>query len=111
MRAAELIGCDVYDSAGAHVGHVHDLRLEATGTPGSPEWHCYLTGLTCGKNAIGHRLGYGTGDMAGPWPLKTLFGWRRRRGNLDIDWSDVAEFSRPTITLRITRHQLEEGQR
>lgn len=34
MRASDLIGCDVYDADGAHLGKVHDLRFEADGASG-----------------------------------------------------------------------------
>jgi sporulation protein YlmC with PRC-barrel domain len=107
MKATELIGCDVYDSRGEHLGHVHDLRFEADGEPG-PTWQCRLTGLACGRSSIGHRLGYGTGDMAGPWPISVLF--RRRHGRrLEIDWRAVERVERPTITLRATRAELERN--
>jgi hypothetical protein len=105
MRATELIGCDVYDSRGKHLGHVHDLRFEADGVPGA-SWQCRLTGLSCGRSSIGHRLGYGTGDMAGPWPISTLFTrWTGRR--LEIDWKHVASFDRPRIELNIAQDQIE----
>jgi sporulation protein YlmC with PRC-barrel domain len=108
MKATELIGCDVYDVHGQHLGHVHDLRFESEGTPGNPGWRCVLTGLACGKISIGHRLGYGTGDMAGPWPLNIIFG-RRRRRSLEIDWDNVDAVDRPRITLRISRSDLEQS--
>jgi len=34
MGASDLIGCDVYDGDGAHLGKVHDLRFEADGASG-----------------------------------------------------------------------------
>jgi PRC-barrel domain protein len=109
MRATDLIGCVVRDSDGVHLGHVHDLRFESAGKPGGA-WHCRLTGFSCGRTSVGHRLGYGTGDMAGPWPISALFTrWKARR--LEIDWSDVANFERPTVALRVTREQLVGGER
>jgi sporulation protein YlmC with PRC-barrel domain len=107
MKANELIGCDVYDSRGEHLGHVHDLRFEADGEPG-PYWRCRLTGFACGRSSIGHRLGYGTGDMAGPWPISALFR-KRHAHRLEIDWSAVERVERPTITLRVTRADLERS--
>jgi hypothetical protein len=109
MRATDLIGCDVYDSLGEHLGHVHDLRFEAEGTPGT-SWRCRLTGFSCGRSSIGHRLGYGTGDMAGPWPISALFTrWTGRR--LEIDWNDVASFDRPTIVLHRSRDHIHGARR
>jgi sporulation protein YlmC with PRC-barrel domain len=108
MRATELIGCDVYDVHGEHLGHVHDLRFESKGEPGSSTWRCVLTGVACGKTSVGHRFGYGTGDMAGPWPLNIIF-VRRRRRSLEIDWNDIDELNRPTITLRVSRGDIEQS--
>jgi hypothetical protein len=109
MRATELLGCDVYDSDGEHLGHVHDLRFEASGRPG-PSWHCRLTGFSCGPSSIGHRLGYGGGDMAGPWPISAMFTrWTARRR--EIDWTDVVSFHRPRIVLQITRAQIDGARR
>jgi hypothetical protein len=110
MRATDLLGCDVYAADGEHLGHIHDLRFETTGRLGTSTWRCRLTGFACGKTSLGHRLGYGTGDMAGPWPLSAIFA-RRGRRSLEINWSDVAELRRPTITLTVTRDQLGPGGR
>jgi hypothetical protein len=107
MRASDLIGCDVYDADGAQLGKVHDLRFEADGRPGTAAWRCRLTAVVCGRTAIGHRLGYGTGDMRGPWPLSVVFTHRRQRCQ-EIAWSDVAHFDRPRITLS-TRSRQQSG--
>jgi hypothetical protein len=109
MKAAELVGCAVYDADGALVGHVHDLKFVCTGRPGSPGWSCRLAGLSCGTVGVGHRLGYGTGDMAGPWPLGPVFRWLRRHSVI-VDWGDIAECRPPTITLRLSRSELRQDQ-
>jgi hypothetical protein len=101
MRATELLGCEVYDANGDLIGHVHDLRFEARAPSGRAKigWQCRLTGIACGKRApLGHRFGYGTADMAGPWPLSVIFR-RRRQRSLEIDWTDVTRFERPRIHL------------
>jgi hypothetical protein len=96
MRATDLIGCAVLDTDGQLIGHVHDLRFETTGS-NETGWRCRLTGFACGKRApLGHRLGYGTGDMAGPWPLSVVFG-RIRQRSIEIDWADVTRFDRPRL--------------
>jgi hypothetical protein len=69
MRATQLLGCQVYDADGDLLGHVHDLRFEASRPSAGHKtgWNCRLTGLACGRRSpVGHRLGYGTCDMAGP---------------------------------------------
>lgn len=107
MRATDLIGCDVYGSDGERIGRVHDLRFEMTWT--GKRLTLRLSGFDCRDSlALGHRLGYGQGEMAGPWPLKPLFE-RRMRARLQIDWADVETAQRPDIVLRRTRRELESG--
>jgi hypothetical protein len=111
MRATQLLGCQVYDADGDLLGHVHDLRFEASSpsTGHKTGWNCRLTGLACGRRSpVGHRLGYGTGDMAGPWPLSAIFR-RRRQRSLEINWSDVANLDRPRIELKRRRRDYEQG--
>ena len=68
MRAAELIGCQVYDADGQPVGTVHDLQFRLHTRPDGTQ-ACQLDALECGGIGLGHRLGYGEGDMRGPWPF------------------------------------------
>jgi hypothetical protein len=113
MRATQILGCEVYDADGEPLGHVHDLRFEA-GPPDKDRrtgWRCRLTGFSCSRRSpLGHRLGYGTGDMTGPWPLDRIFR-RRRERSLDIDWSDVTRFERPRIDVARRRSDYEAGGR
>lgn len=108
MKASDLIGCDVYDSDGIRLGRVHDLRFELSVGQGRP-FHCELTGIDCGASAaVGHRLGYGTGDMAGPWPLSVLLTRYRRRSLQTIRWTHVAGVAEGRIRLRTTRSRLDQ---
>jgi hypothetical protein len=106
MRATELLGCRVYDLHQQHVGDVHDLRFTRDG-PAMP-WR--LDAIAVGTIAIGHRFGYGSGDMAGPWPLSALMRSRHRHSSLVIGWDQVARFDRPRIELRSDRAALTSGQ-
>ena len=47
MRAAELIGCHVYDADGQDLGIVHDLHFRVRGRPGGGQ-ACELDALECG---------------------------------------------------------------
>jgi sporulation protein YlmC with PRC-barrel domain len=106
MWATDLIGCDVYDAAGARLGRVHDLSFAMSGGDGTPV-RLRLTGLSCRDTvAVGHRLGYGTCDMAGPWPLDAIFRRSGRRATVRLDWTDVATIERRRITLRRHRTDL-----
>jgi hypothetical protein len=60
--------------------------------------------------SVGHRLGYGAGDMAGPWPLTSIFGALRRR-SLEIDWTDVVSVRGNRIDVRHTRDELRRKER
>jgi hypothetical protein len=100
VKATDLIGCDVYGADGVRVGRVHDLKFELSTSGGRPTG-CRLTALDCGTSAaIGHRLGYGTGDMAGPWPLSVLFERYREKSLRTVRWADVAEVAGRRIALR-----------
>ena len=101
MKASQLLGAPVIDADGELIGRVHDLRFELTRPPlgRTIGWTCRLTGLVCGgRTPLGHRLGYGTGDMAGPWPLSTFFR-RRRESGLEIDWQEVRSVDASRIQL------------
>jgi hypothetical protein len=105
VKAAELIGCQVYDADSQHVGTVHDLRFKLHIRPDGTQ-ACELDALECGGIGLGHRLGYGEGAMRGPWPFPALFGYLKRR-SLTIPWSAVTVFSRPRIDISARRDQLQ----
>lgn len=107
MRATDLLGCDVYTSDQVHLGQVHDLRFETSGDPKAGTWSCRLTGLACGGSSLGHRFGYGTGEMAGPWPLSAIFA-RKRRRKTEVDWSDISRVGTKRIELQISQAELRE---
>lgn len=104
MRAAELIGCHVYDAAGEPLGTVHDLHFSVH-TQADGNRACRLDALECGGLGLGHRLGYGEGAMRGPWPFPQLFR-RLARRSLVIPWSEVTAVRRPRIDISAQRDQL-----
>jgi hypothetical protein len=104
----DLIGSAVYDADGVHLGAVHDLRFAAVRPLGAP-WSIELTGLLCGRRtSLGHRFGYGQGEMAGPWLLRAALRWHSRRRH-EIDWDDVRSVAPHRIDLRIRRADLQKG--
>lgn len=104
MRAAELIGCQVYDADGQPVGTVHDLHFSVHAQADGSR-ACLLDALECGGIGLGHRLGYGEGAMRGPWPFPQLFR-RLARRSLAIPWSQVTAVRRPRIDISVQRDQL-----
>jgi hypothetical protein len=104
VRAAELIGCQVYDADGQPVGTVHDLHFRLHTQPDGTQ-ACRLDALECGGIGLGHRLGYGEGDMRGPWPFPQLFR-RLARRSLAVPWAQVTSYRRPRIDISALRDQL-----
>jgi sporulation protein YlmC with PRC-barrel domain len=108
MRATELLGCAVHDGDGEPIGNVHDLRFNRE--QADPWSTCRLTAIAVGPVAVGPRFGYGSGDMAGPWPLSALFNKRHQRHSLIIEWAEVIRVDRPRIDVRSTRAELSARQ-
>ena len=107
MRAAELIGCHVYDADGQDLGAVHDLHFRIRALPDGGQ-ACELDLLECGGIGLGHRLGYGEGSMRGPWPFPSLFR-RLARDSVAVPWAHVTAFRRPRIDIGVARNQLESA--
>lgn len=89
MRANDLIGVLVYDSAGAGLGKVHDIRLEQDGAHGGDAPYA-VTHLLVAAGTVGTRLGYGYSHMHGPWPLATILRRAMHRGYA-VRWDQIAE--------------------
>jgi sporulation protein YlmC with PRC-barrel domain len=104
MRAAALIGCQVYDADGQRLGTVHDLHFSLQ-PQADGNLACRLDALECGGIGLGHRLGYGEGAMRGPWPFPQLFR-RLARRSLVIPWSQITAVRRPRIDTSARRDQL-----
>lgn len=106
MRYTDLAGAAVYTSDGERVGTVRDAGFEQWRlADGRTEFR--LSVLECGdRQAIGHRFGYGKGNMAGPWPLDRLFARARQRLSIVIPWRDIADATAGRIDLRVTAAQL-----
>lgn len=108
MRAVGLLGARVYDRDGAEIGKVRDLHFEAGGRAvadsGRPAYR--LTRLECGSAGVAHRLGYGHGDLAGPWPLDRILG-RMAHRSLMVRWDQIATIDGPRIQLAVAAGDLE----
>jgi hypothetical protein len=105
VRAAEILGCDVYDCDGIRLGQVHDLRFtRGPSDIAGREWY-RLTGFECGSAPFGHRLGYGRSSMTGPAPFLLIFRFLARR-SIIVDWKDVVSFTRPRIEIGKSKHDL-----
>jgi sporulation protein YlmC with PRC-barrel domain len=73
MRLSELLGREVRDSAGAHVGTVIDVRLAQDGPPQQlGPARIRVTGLVVSPRHSGRLLGYDRVPYEGPWLIRVL---------------------------------------
>lgn len=110
MRSVDLLGVEAVDRAGRVVGTVHDIRLGSGATPtqdsGEPAFA--IRALVIGSAGYAHRLGYGRGEMAGPWPL-TLFFRRMARRSIVVPWSDVERIDDGRVTVHVADREHTAG--
>ncbi len=73
MRASELLGREVVDEGGRHVGIVHDVRVRI-GDGGAVT----LTGIVVApgtvRSRLAHAWGYAQGRAHGPFLMRALVG-------------------------------------
>jgi sporulation protein YlmC with PRC-barrel domain len=88
MRASDLIGREVVDAGGSHVGYVSDLRCvqdgPVRGTLAAPRVHALLVD----RHHVGSRLGYQDRDQHGPWIIAALIRLLHRHSQV-IEWDQV----------------------
>jgi sporulation protein YlmC with PRC-barrel domain len=99
-RLSELLGTRVVDAAGRDVGDVHDVTAVQDG-PLEPGFGALLRVdvLRVGGSGFATRLGYATPGLAGPRPLKALFGWLLRHG-VEVPWSMVERWDDDAVWLK-----------
>jgi hypothetical protein len=82
MRATDLIGLDVYDPHGEHLGVVIDLRCIQDGPLRGAMATLRVDSLLVSRRRTGAQLGYQRRTQQGPWLLRAAL--RRLHG---IPWS------------------------
>jgi len=91
MRASELIGIDVVDSAGEHVGVVTDLRCVQDGPLRGAMCAPRVTGLVVSPHHAGSTLGYDRREQQGPWLLRVIVRALHRNMRI-VPWAQVATY-------------------
>jgi hypothetical protein len=91
MRANELIGIDVYDSAGSRVGVVTDLRCVQDGPLRGAMCLPRVHALLISRHHVGSTLGYDRRPKQGPWLVRTIVRILHR-GSTVVPWSQVASW-------------------
>jgi sporulation protein YlmC with PRC-barrel domain len=104
MRASDLIGLDVYDSADQRVGVVTDLRCRQDGPLIGAMQAPRIAALVVSGRHTGSLLGYDRRRQQGPWLIRKVVQRLHRRTVL-IQWEDIADTS-GRITLRLGAAEL-----
>ena len=79
LRASDLLGRDVFDADGTHLGRVADLVVEDT----------RIVAVEVTKGIWGRLLGYERESAHGPWPLEQLARAVLRRNSRRVAWDEV----------------------
>jgi hypothetical protein len=107
MRLSEFLGTPVFDSEGAPIGKVSDVRLVQDGAPiGSFGAALRITGLVVSRGRIGGFLGYDRPGVRGPWLVATVVRWLHRH-TVYAEWSDVTSREPGRVTLSRPRSELQ----
>jgi len=102
-RLSDLVDATVYDAEGTDLGEVEDVLLVQDGPFVEGFGHkLRLDGVVIGKRSRGLRLGFGRGEVHGPWLLKALFGALERHAEYyawdQLDWEEGIVRLRPGAT-------------
>jgi sporulation protein YlmC with PRC-barrel domain len=98
MKASDLIGLDVHDADGQHLGVVTDLRCVQDGPVRGSMRAPRVAALIVSRRHTGSLLGYDRRRQQGPWPIRTIV-QRLHRHAVLIPWASVAT-STGRIALR-----------
>ena len=98
MRASELIGAEVVDASGAHIGVVTDLRCVQDGPLRGAMCAPRVTALLVSPHHFGSTLGYDRRAQQGPWLVRVIVRSLHRNMRV-VPWEQVASHDR-TIVLR-----------
>jgi sporulation protein YlmC with PRC-barrel domain len=89
MTLNELLACDVVDAAGDVVGQVHDVSFVRRDDGQLPVYE--VRHLMFAPGTVGSRLGYGYGEMHGPWPVSAFLRRLARTSGRAVEWRHVTD--------------------
>lgn len=101
MRLSDVIGCEVVDRDGQHVGHVSDVRAVQDGRIIGPQAAFRADALLVGRGGFAERLGFVRGRVRGPWILQQLFERLESRA-VFIAVTDVAAWDIDSSIIRLS---------
>ena len=89
MTLNELLACDVVDASGEVVGQVHDVSFVRRDDGQLPVYE--IRHLMFAPGTVGARLGYGFGEMHGPWPISAFLRRLARTSGRAVEWRQVTD--------------------
>jgi sporulation protein YlmC with PRC-barrel domain len=112
MILSDLIGAQVADAEGTHVGTVVDVRFVIDGNPGQLLADARLAGLLVSPHGRSSTWGYERSGATGPWPIAQWLRWLHR-GLFLVHWEDVSMVDVGRVALRAgyERHDAALGPR
>jgi sporulation protein YlmC with PRC-barrel domain len=99
MILGDLLGAQVYDGNGEHLGRVADARFIVDGPPQQLMAEARLLGLVVSPHSASSFLGYERTGLSQPWPLARILRWRHR-GSFLVLWEDIAQLGVEYVRLR-----------
>ncbi len=98
MRLSDLFKLEAFDSSGASLGHVRDVRLEQH----DDSWQ--VVALIVGPAGVAERLGFAHGVVERPVILAKVMHWIGRHARV-VPWDKVT-VQRGVISVDATRQEL-----
>ena len=102
MRAADLLGAEVFAPDGTHLGEVLDIRLEQDGPMLGADLALRIRGFVVGRRRLASHLGYDRANVNGPWLVNAVVQWLSK-DNRFLAWDDVAQLADRRIESRVDR--------
>lgn len=87
---SELLGVEVVDREGHHLGTVFEVRAEAFERSGLEVGRLRVASVVFGPRTLGGGLGYRTVRDQGPWALALLLHWWHRDDH-EVPWGQVGD--------------------
>jgi hypothetical protein len=100
MRAADLLGAEVFAPDGTHLGEVLDIRLEQDGPMLGADLALQIRGFVVGRRRLASHLGYDRANVNGPWLVNAVVQWLMK-DNRFLAWDDVAVLAPRRIESRV----------
>jgi hypothetical protein len=102
MRAADILGAEVFGPDGTHFGEVLDIRLEQDGPMLGADLALRIRGFVVGRRRLASHLGYDRANVTRPWLVNALV-QRLSKDNRFLAWDDVAQLADRRIESRVNQ--------